>query len=289
MSQPFIGSEAVAAGDITKSALRRRFTRLLPDVYVAAGTELNAQGWARAGWLWSGRKAVIAGRSAAALHGAKWIDGSGAVDLIHENRNRLAGVIVRGDRLGDGDFQVIDGMPVTTPLRTALDVACWYPRSVAVPTLDSLARATLFDAADVLALAERYPGRRGIRIARESLGLVDGGAQSPKETWLRLLLIEAGLPRPQTQIAVYDAFGELIAYLDMGWEGIKVAAEYDGQQHRTDRMQYAWDSRRREKLEELGWIVIRVLVGDQPADVIRRVRAAIARRASLQGHIQRSA
>ncbi|WP_163748389.1 hypothetical protein [Mycolicibacterium helvum] len=47
MSQPFIGSEAVAAGDIPKSALRRRFTRLLPDGYVAAGTELNAQGWAR--------------------------------------------------------------------------------------------------------------------------------------------------------------------------------------------------------------------------------------------------
>lgn len=59
------------------------------------------------------------------------------------------------------------------------------------------------------------------------------------------------MPRPQTQIAVYDRFGELIAYLDMGWEDIKVAAEYDGQQHRTDRMQYAWDSRRREKLEEL--------------------------------------
>ncbi|BBY64574.1 hypothetical protein MHEL_28170 [Mycolicibacterium helvum] len=97
------------------------------------------------------------------------------------------------------------------------------------------------------------------------------------------------MPRPQTQIAIYDTFGELIAYLDMGWEGVKVAAEYDGQQHRTDRMQYAWDSRRREKLEELGWIVIRVLAGDQPADVIRRVRAAVARRASLQGHIRRSA
>ena len=54
------------------------------------------------------------------------------------------------------------------------------------------------------------------------------GAQSPKETWLRLVLIQAGLPRPQTQIPVYDEFGEVIAYLDMGWEDVKVAVEYDG-------------------------------------------------------------
>lgn len=289
MSEPFIGSAAVAAGDITKSSLRRHFTRLFPDVYVRAGTEPTAQDLARAGWLWSGRKAVIAGRSAAALLGAEWTDASLPVDLIHENRNRLRGITVRGDRLADNEIQVIDGMPVTTPVRTALDLACWYPRSVAVPALDALARASSIDADDALVLARQYPGRRGIRMARESLGLVDGGAQSPKETWLRLLLVDAGLPRPQTQIPVYDQFGELIAYLDMGWEDIKVAAEYDGEQHRTDRRQYSWDSRRREVLEELGWIVIRVLAGDRRADVVRRVRAAIARRASLQSHLRRSA
>ena len=68
--------------------------------------------------------------------------------------------------------------------------------------------------------------------------LFDAGAQSPKETWLRLLLIQAGLPRPQTQIPVRDEFGEAIAYLDMGWEDMKVAVEYDGEQHRSDRRQY---------------------------------------------------
>lgn len=285
----FIGSEAVAAGTVTKSDLRRRYIRLFPDVYIATGAELNAQDLARAGWLWSGRKAVIAGRSAAALHGAKWIDDGVPVDLIHGNRNRMAGVVTHGDRLGDAELQPVDGMPVTTPVRTALDLACWYSPGVALPTLDALARATKMDVGDALALAERYPGRRGIRVARQSLRLVDGGAQSPKETWLRLLLIDAGLPRPKTQIAVHDQFGELVAYLDMGWEDIKVAAEYDGQQHRTDRLQYAWDSRRREKLEELGWIVIRVLAGDRRLDVVRRVQGAIARRTSHQSGLRRSA
>lgn len=289
MNEPFIGSTAVAAGETTKSALRRYYTRLLPDVYIAPNVEPTAQDLALAGWLWSGRKAVVAGRSAAALHGALWVESSVPVDLIHENRNRQAGVVVRGDRLGDNEVQLLRGMPVTTPLRTALDLACWYSRNTAMASLDALARATSIDPADVLLLAEQYPGRRGIRAARDNLPLMDGGSQSPKETWLRLLLIDAGLPCPRTQIPIYDEFGKEIAYLDMGWEDIKVAAEYDGEQHRTDRWQYAWDSRRREMLERLGWSVVRVLAGDRPADIVGRVRAAIARRASLQGHDRRSA
>ncbi|BBY57928.1 hypothetical protein MSAR_10640 [Mycolicibacterium sarraceniae] len=104
------------------------------------------------------------------------------------------------------------------------------------------------------------------------MGLVDGGAQSPKETWLRLLLIDAGLPRPQTQIPVFDEFGELVGYLDIDWEDIKVAAECDGEQHRKDRWQYTRDNRRREFLEQPGSIIIRVLAGDRQADIIRRVR-----------------
>ena len=92
--------------------------------------------------------------------------------------------------------------------------------------------------------------------------------------------MRAGLPRPQTQIPVQDEFGDVIAYLDMGWEELKVAVEYDGEQHRSDRWQYTWDIRRLEMLERLGWIVIRVVAGDRPAEIISRVRAAVARRAS---------
>ena len=100
MIQPFIGSESIAASDLTKSALRsHRYTRLFPDVYVVGTADVNPQILARAGWLWSGRKAVVAGRSAAALFGAQWTDARTPVDLIHDNRNRLAGITVRGDAL----------------------------------------------------------------------------------------------------------------------------------------------------------------------------------------------
>lgn len=78
---------------------------------------------------------------------------------------------------------------------------------------------------------------------------------------------------------MYDEISDIVVYLDMGWEEIKVAVEYDGDQHRNDRRQYTWDIRRLEMAERLGWIVIRVVAGDKPADIIRRVRAALARRA----------
>lgn len=137
------------------------------------------------------------------------------------------------DHVADDETEVVHGMRVTTPARTALDIACRYPVDRAVAAIDALARATNLKLADVELLAQRYAGRRGIRRARTALDLVDAGAESPRETWLRLLLIRAGLPRPQTQIPVHDEYGALIAVVDMGWEDIKVGADYDGDHHRT--------------------------------------------------------
>jgi AbiEi antitoxin C-terminal domain/Protein of unknown function (DUF559) len=278
MGDPFIGSEAIARGTLTKSRLRARYTRLFRDVYVERDVEVTPALRAKAGWLWARRQGVVAGLSAAALHGSKWVDNTIAVELIHNNRHRLPGIQTRGDRLAEDEIVTVVGIPVTSPARTALDLGCWYPTVSAVAAIDALARATDIKAADVELLAERYPGRRGIARARQAVALFDAGAQSPKESWLRVVLVQAGLPRPQTQIPVYDEFGETIAYLDMGWADVKVAVEYDGEQHRSDRRQYTWDVRRLEMLERLGWIVIRVLAGDRPDEIIRRVRAALARR-----------
>jgi hypothetical protein len=154
-------------------------------------------------------------------------------------------------------FKRFAGVAITTPARTALYLACWNPTTIAVAAIDALAQAVDVKMADVDLLAQRYPGRRGISRARKSLELADVRAQSPKESWLRIVPIEAGFPRPQTQIPIYSDFGEIIAYLDLGWEQQKIAVEYDGEQHRSDRRQYTWDIRRLETLERLGWTAIR--------------------------------
>lgn len=181
--------------------------------------------------------------------------------------------LIEPDEIG-----VVDGMRITTPERTALDLACRYPVDEAVAAIDSLARATHLKLADVDVLVQRYKGRRGMRHAPVALDLVDAGAESPRETWLRLLLIRAGFPRPQTQIPVYNEYGVLVGDVDMGWEDIKVAVEYEGDHHWSSRRQFDKDIRRLEALIEAGWIVIRVTAEDTPATVERRVAAARARR-----------
>lgn len=279
MTDAFLGSEALAAGLLTPYRLRSRYVALHKDVYVPRDAELTARLRAQALWLRSRRRGILAGYSASALHGAKWIDATLPAAVIDTNARREPGVQVWEDRIEADEVCIVEGMRVTSPERTALDLARRFPRDQAVAAVDALVQATHVKPADVERLAERYRGHRGMKAARAALELVDGGAQSPKETWLRLLLIHAGFPRPQTQIAVRNEWGWAEAYLDMGWEDLKVAAEYDGDQHRSSRYQYVKDIRRLEKLERLGWIVVRVVAEDHPQDVIYRVREARASRA----------
>ena len=131
--------------------------------------------------------------------------------------------------------------------------------------------------ADVELLVQRYPGRRGIRNARAVLDLVDADSESPRETWLRLLLIRAGYPRPTTQIPVYDEYGVLVAVLDLGWEDIKVAADYDGEHHR-DPVRFNKDIRRHDEITDLGWIDVRVTSRDTEGGILQRIAKAWARR-----------
>lgn len=279
MTDPFLGSEALAARRLTPYQLRSRYVAIHKDVYVPRDLELSARLKAKALWLRSRRRGVLAGYSASALHGAKWIGADMPAAIIDTNHRREPGVQVWKDRVEPGEITVIEGMRVTTPARTALDLASRYPLDSAIAAVDALMQATSLKLPDIEVIAERYRGRRGIKAARTVLDLVDGGAQSPKETWLRLLLIRAGFPPPQTQIAVRNQWGWAEAYLDMGWEDIRVAVEYDGDHHLSNRYHVKKDIRRYEKVTlGYGWIVIRVVAGDHPADIIHRVREARASR-----------
>jgi hypothetical protein len=278
MRTPFVGSEAVASGALTAYELRTGFVAIHRDIFVPREIELTAIGRARAAWLWSKRRGVIAGHSASALQGAKWIDAGRPAEIIHDNRHAPANIRPWSDRIEDDELVPLAGMTATNPARTALDIACRSRLGQAVASIDALARATDLKMADVELLAERYKGRRGIRWARSALSLVDAGAESPRETWLRLLLIRAGFPAPQTQIPVRDEYGQLVAVLDMGWEEMKLAVEYEGDHHRTDRRQFNKDIRRATALADLGWSHIRVTAEDTEGGVVARVQAVWNRR-----------
>jgi hypothetical protein len=277
MREPFIGSEALTANRLTPYALRSRYVALYPGIYLLIGTEVTAITRAKGAWLWSRRQGVVAGRSAAALHGAKWIDDHRPAEVLWSNRRPPVGIHVWSDRFADDEVEMLGGMLLTTPARTALDIACRYPLGEAVAAIDALARATHLKMADVDLLADRYRGRRGIQKARSVLDLVDPGAESPRETWLRLLVIRHGFPRPQTQIPVHDENGLLVAVLDMGWEHIKLALDYEGDHHRSP-VRFTKDIRRHDDVTELGWTDIRVTSRDTEGGIIARLTAEWNRR-----------
>jgi hypothetical protein len=231
---PFRGAEAVQSGALSARRLSRYYSAVYPGVYAPRWVELTAPQRARAAWLWSRRTGVVAGLSAAALLGARWIDPTLSAELVHGNRRAPAMLTIHSDVLLPGETTEIDGMGVTTPARTAFDIGRRLPVTEGVPRIDALINATELNVCDIQAVADHHRGTRGLVRLRATIALVDGGAESPYESLTRLLLVRAGLPPPQTQIPVTDESGFTIAYLDMGWPDKRVAVEYDGIQHWTD-------------------------------------------------------
>ncbi|SPM28547.1 hypothetical protein BN973_01689, partial [Mycobacterium terramassiliense] len=272
-----LGSDAVAAATLTEHQLRRWYRPIFRGVYVPKRHEQSLDDRILGAWLWSRRRAVIAGASASALHGARWVDADAPVELISKSARPQRGLIVRNETVADDEVTVVKRLPVTSVARTAFDLGRHLPRGRALARLDALMRAKPYSFEDVSVLTKRYKGARGLRRLAEVLPLVDGGAASPKESWLRLLLIDAGLPTPTTQIPVSEGW-RLVGLLDMGWEDYMVALEYDGDQHRTDRRQFVKDIDRLRKLSELGWTVIRVVAEHRPDEIVRRAHEALVHR-----------
>ncbi len=262
--------------------MRAIYQPVYPGVYSPSGIELSASQRAQAAWLWSRRRAVVAGNSAAALLGAKWVSPALDAELICGNRRPPAGITVHADTLLPNEMLDVHGIPVTTPARTAFDIGRRTTmRLHAVQRLDALANATDVKVTDVEAVIAEHPGARGLARLRRVLPLVDGGAESPQETRTRLVLIDAGLPRPQTQIRVCDEYGDFVARIDMGYEALRVGIEYDGPQHWTDPAQRDRDIDRQSALADLGWTIVRVsseLLRYRQGTFIARVVAAMTPR-----------
>ncbi|MBU9767054.1 hypothetical protein FR943_24860 [Mycobacterium sp. TNTM28] len=278
MGEILIGTEAIAAGVVTRHELQRWYRPVFRNVHAPKGQTLRLYDRTYAAWLWTHREGVVTGLAASALHGAEWVDDDIAIELIWDYIRTPPGITVRHERLADDEITCVAGIPVTTPARTAFDLGRFLPRRQALGRLDALMHACPFVTDDVLMLAERYRGARGVAMLKDVLPLVDGGAASLPESRLRLTYIDAGLPRPTTQIPILDEWGRVLRTVDMGWEEFQVASEYDGGQHQTDRAQYVKDLRVLPKLAQLGWDVMRVIKEDREHDVIERACRALRAR-----------
>jgi hypothetical protein len=188
----------------------------------------------------------------------------------------LAGVDGRTRDLRAEDVEVLHGVPVTTPLRTALDLGCCLRRREAFAALNALARAFKMTSADFKRALPRYRRRRGVVQLRGLVGLVDPRIESPREAWVLLAIVDAGLPAPEPQVWVTDE-GVPRYRLDLAYRRLKVCVEYDGDEAHSTPAQREHDEERRRWLRANGWTVIVVRNGGFTGAALDRWLAELRR------------
>ncbi|HET6152159.1 MAG TPA: hypothetical protein VFE15_04340 [Marmoricola sp.] len=207
---------------------------------------------------------VVTDRTAGWLHGATMVLAPNShlvvprVSVFHIPGNRLRNTLTAsGERsLLDRDVVVVQGIRVTTPIRTACDLGRLLHRDSSFAGLDAMLRLGLFSRDSLIDEVGRFKGYRGVRQLRAFAPLADSGSESFGESVLRLRWYSAGLSaRPETQVPVTNGRTGQRAFLDLGAPESRYAAEYDGEQFHGAAEQ-AHDSERRAWLrDEAGWIV----------------------------------
>ncbi|WP_245177119.1 type IV toxin-antitoxin system AbiEi family antitoxin [Geodermatophilus sp. DF01_2] len=276
----FCGSSVVREGLLTPAQLRSSaWRRLYPDVYACAGLEVTHAIRALAVTRLLLPGAVASGRSAAALWGVDARTPEDDVEVTVPPACRggaVTGVRVTRRPLPADAVTRTRAVPVTTPLRTALDLARTLPPVDAVVALDALVRTGLVGLADVRGAVATATGR-GCRRARDAAARADGLAESPQETRLRLVLHASTLPPPVAQHTVRDAEGRFVARVDFAWPEHRLAVEYEGAWHGQPQ-NVARDRARLNRLTAAGWRVVFVTAADvyRPAQLLTRIAAALA-------------
>lgn len=287
---PFTTAQAGRLGLDRKALCRavseRRLIRLFTGVYLPAEVEATVEVRAQAAKLVINENSVVCDRTAAWLLGVDVfryaeLDVAPPLECYvlrgHDptDRRDLHG----GSRdLLPEDWVKIGGVPVTTPLRTSVDLACKLSRRDAMAALDAFARAYGLTREQMQRLLVRYFRRRGVVQARQLVPLVDPRAESPPESWTRLEIADRGLPAPELQWWV-DVDGAPTYRLDLAYPHARVAVEYDGEEFHASPEARERDRVRRQWLRDHGWTVI-VLTKDSfrgdATDVwIRELREAL--------------
>lgn len=177
------------------------------------------------------------------------------------------------------DRCTLAGLPVLRPVRKVADLLRLLPPVQAVVVGDAAQHAALCTRQELEDELLRHRSLRGVRAAREAVGRSDGRAESPPETYVRLLLVDAGLA-PVPQHDVHDARGRWVARVDLAFPAARVAIEYDGRLVHLERHAFGRDRRRQNDLVAQGWLVLRHTADDlarRPYVTVQEVRAALLR------------
>jgi len=182
--------------------------------------------------------------------------------------------------LGD-DVAVTDGIRHTSPARTWCDLASKLSLVELVALGDFFIhwRQPLASAQQLARKSANYAGQPGMSLIREALPLLSARSESPPESALRVIVVQAALPRPRVNYVVVRLETGTTVRTDLAFDEYKVLLEYQGDYHRTAKGQWRKDMTRRSRLEAEGWIVIEINADDlrDPVELVRRIESALSR------------
>ncbi|WP_117215940.1 endonuclease domain-containing protein [Allorhizocola rhizosphaerae] len=278
----FRGSQAIRRGQLTHGQLRGPdWQRLFRDVYadraLAPTHRLRCVAASRF-LLPSG--AAIAGRSAAHLFGVPYVGAEDPVEVLTPRHfGPVHGLKIRRGALPASET-VRDGrLVVTSPLRTAWDLARWLDLAEAMVFLDVLAAKRHISGASLVAYASSMQTPRGRARAIRAAELIEPGSESPQESKLRMRLVLSGVPRPVVQ-HIITRDGEFVAPVDLAWPESMIALEYDGAWH-GQPSQIEHDRQRLNRLLGADWLVFHVTarqMREELPDIAAQIKAAIRAR-----------
>jgi len=230
-------------------------------VFRIAGTPDTWHGRLYAAAMASGRSGTISHRGAGAIYELA----GGTRDLIEVSclrwkRARHPGLVVHESRrLPDCDVTTVDGIPVTTPERTILDLASCFPSERYLEyVVQAARRKKLVTYESTRSMFDRHARRglkgvRALRVVLDSWDPASRPTESEMETRLVQVLRDHGCPEPVTQFEVRDAAGELVARTDAALPQWRIVIEYDSKQEHSDEFQISNDARRLNRILAAGY------------------------------------
>jgi very-short-patch-repair endonuclease len=231
--------------------------------------------------------AAFSGRTAAWLHGLNLAPCDPIEVTIPEpiGCGRRAGTAVCRAVLARGEIELRRGLPTTSALRTVVDLGGRDRLTEGVVAADLFLHGGLVTIADLCTYVAEHPGAKGIARLRRVVDLAEPKAESAMETRLRMVLVLAGLPRPEVQVPIHDDQGRFLGRPDLLYRLQRLAIEYDGANHR-DRL--VDDNRRQNGLVGAGFRLLRFTAADvygTPDTIVVQVRHSLARHSGTDGRI----
>jgi len=268
---------------IKRRLVSARWERILPRVYAIAGSTASWRRALLAACLWAGRSTVVSHRGAGCFWGFDEFDTRIVeISTVAKVRSRTGIIVHHVPNFGRADVTVVEGIPITSPLRTIFDLCAVTDADQAEFALEDALRRRMTSVQRCHVLLDRLGGHgvAGTAAFRKLMEVRGRGyvpTASILEVCMARIFTRCKLDTPVRQHAVVRPSGQ-VAYIDFAFAAIKLGIEVDGYESHARRNRWQHDMHRENDLKALGWTILHFSWEDvqhRPDMVVAQIKRAL--------------